>query len=57
MDNRGLASVAEAGTLQLEFKYLAELSGDVKYWNSVEKVMAVMHEQPSMDGLVPIFIK
>lgn len=38
MDNRGLASVAEAGTLQLEFKYLAEISGDVNYWNRVEHV-------------------
>jgi hypothetical protein len=26
-------------TLQLEFKYLSELSGDKKYWNKAEKVL------------------
>ena len=38
MDNRGQSSVAEAGTLQLEFKYLSELTGNPIYWQKVEKV-------------------
>ncbi|GAA5913944.1 glycoside hydrolase family 47 protein [Sporobolomyces salmoneus] len=35
-DNYGLISVAEAGTLQLEFKYLSELTGNPVYWEKVE---------------------
>jgi hypothetical protein len=38
MDNRGLVSTAEVGTLQLEFKYLSHVSGDKVYWQKVEKV-------------------
>ncbi|GEM06966.1 mannosyl-oligosaccharide alpha-1,2-mannosidase, glycoside hydrolase family 47 protein [Rhodotorula toruloides] len=49
MDNRGWTSVAEAGTLQLEFKYLSHLTG--------KKVMDVIRKQPNKDGLVPIFMR
>ncbi|GAA6028046.1 hypothetical protein JCM8097_001846 [Rhodosporidiobolus ruineniae] len=55
-DNRGLTSVAEAGTLQLEFKYLSQLTGNPVYWQKVEKVMEIIRSQPSKDGLVPIFM-
>ncbi|KAH8921736.1 glycoside hydrolase family 47 protein [Atractiella rhizophila] len=55
-DNQGFSSIAEAGTLQLEFKYLSELTGDPKYWKAVEKVMHVVNGQPKKDGLVPIFL-
>lgn len=37
-DNNGWASLAEAGTLGLEFKYLSHLTGDLTYWRAVEKV-------------------
>lgn len=37
-DNGNMASLAEAGTLQLEFKYLSHLTGDYTYWDKVEKV-------------------
>ena len=37
-DLPGLVSVAEAGTLQLEFKYLSYLTGNDVYWRNVEKV-------------------
>lgn len=37
-DYVGLVSAAEVGTLQLEFKYLSHITGDPKYWRSVEKV-------------------
>ncbi|GAA5950758.1 hypothetical protein JCM8115_004964 [Rhodotorula mucilaginosa] len=55
-DNRGMTSVAEAGTLQLEFKYLSHLTGNRVYRDKVEKVMEVIRAQPSKDGLVPIFM-
>ncbi|GAA6000206.1 hypothetical protein JCM10207_007905 [Rhodosporidiobolus poonsookiae] len=55
-DNHGYTSVAEAGTLQLEFKYLSELTGNPVYWDKVKKVMDVIRDQPSKDGLVPIFM-
>ncbi|GAA5929629.1 glycoside hydrolase family 47 protein [Sporobolomyces koalae] len=63
-DNHGLISVAEAGseqfhstTLQLEFKYLSELTGDPVYWQVAEKAMRVIRQAPSKDGLVPIFMR
>ncbi|BGP54276.1 hypothetical protein JCM8202_000709 [Rhodotorula sphaerocarpa] len=55
-DNRGLISVAEAGTLQLEFKYLSHLTGNRVYRDKVEKVMEVIRGQPTKDGLIPIFM-
>lgn len=55
-DNNWMSSVAEAGTLQLEFKYLSELTGNPIYWNKVTTVMTLIREQGKMEGLVPIFI-
>jgi mannosyl-oligosaccharide alpha-1,2-mannosidase len=40
----------------LEFKYLAKLTGEAEYWRIVEKVMQVVDEKQSPDGLLPIFI-
>lgn len=37
-DNNGLASTAEAATLQLEFRYLSYLTGEDTYWEKVEEV-------------------
>jgi len=37
-DHPGLNSVAEVGTLQVEFKYLAQLTDNDEYWRTVEKV-------------------
>jgi hypothetical protein len=59
----GPSSTAEATTIQLEFKYLSHLTGDVKYWNAAEKVMERMNElvrdteSGALDGLVPIYIE
>ncbi|KAF8580119.1 glycoside hydrolase family 47 protein [Ramaria rubella] len=55
-DNNGLSSTAEAGTLQLEFKYLSYLTDDDSYWKAVEKVMNVMKKARVAPGLAPIFI-
>lgn len=59
----GPSSTAEATTIQLEFKYLSHLTGDMKYWNVAEKVMEHMNKLVSdpdsgaLDGLVPIYIE
>ena len=52
----GASSTAEATTLQLEMKYLAYLTGESHYWEKAEKVMQVVDDNGSKDGLVPIFI-
>ncbi|KAJ5709925.1 Mannosyl-oligosaccharide 1-2-alpha-mannosidase [Penicillium malachiteum] len=56
MFDGGAASTAEATSVQLEFKYLAKLTGEAEYWKAVEKVMEVVDEQNPQDGLVPIYI-
>lgn len=52
----GASSTAEATSLQLEMKYLAKLTGETNYWVSSEKVMKVVDDNGSRDGLLPIFI-
>jgi mannosyl-oligosaccharide alpha-1,2-mannosidase len=52
----GASSTAETTTLQLEFKYLAKLTGEKMYWDRVEKVMQVVDDNGATDGLVPIYI-
>ncbi|EZF32531.1 hypothetical protein H109_04442 [Trichophyton interdigitale MR816] len=54
--DNGASSTAEAGSLQLEFKYLAKLTGETHYWEKVEKVMEVIDGNQMQDGLLPIFI-
>ncbi|KAI1956416.1 mannosyl-oligosaccharide alpha-1,2-mannosidase [Ophidiomyces ophidiicola] len=54
--DNGASSTAEAGTLQLEFKYLAKLTGEPNYWEAAEKVMEVIEGNGKEDGLVPIYI-
>ncbi|KAL8730430.1 MAG: hypothetical protein Q9166_004068 [cf. Caloplaca sp. 2 TL-2023] len=52
----GASSTAEATSLQLEFKYLALLTGEKDYWEKAEKVVKVVDDNGEEDGLVPIFI-
>jgi hypothetical protein len=53
----GSSSLAEATTVQLEFKYLANLTGERDYWDKVEKVMEVVDgASPDTDGLRSIFL-
>lgn len=54
--DNGASSTAEATTLQLEFKYLAKLTGETHYWKTVEKVMEVVDSNGVEGGLVPIYI-
>jgi endoplasmic reticulum Man9GlcNAc2 1,2-alpha-mannosidase len=52
----GSSTTAEVSTVQLEFKYLAKLTGETLYWEKVEKVMEVLEGIKPQDGLVPIFV-
>ncbi|KAK2731141.1 mannosyl-oligosaccharide alpha-1,2-mannosidase [Onygenales sp. PD_40] len=52
----GASSMAEAATLQLEMKYLANLTGNEVYWRKAEKVMQVLDDNRMEDGLLPIFV-
>jgi mannosyl-oligosaccharide alpha-1,2-mannosidase len=52
----GASSTAEATTVQLEFKYLAKLTGEAEYWQIVENVMKVVDDKQQEDGLLPIFL-
>ncbi|KAJ2810636.1 mannosyl-oligosaccharide alpha-1,2-mannosidase, partial [Coemansia sp. 'formosensis'] len=51
-----LSSTAEVATLQLEFRYLAKLTGKQKYRKYVDRIMDVMFKAPKYDGLVPIYM-
>ncbi|KAI4086831.1 MAG: hypothetical protein LQ344_007232 [Seirophora lacunosa] len=54
--DNGASSTAEATSLQLEFKYLAMLTGEKDYWTKAEKVMQIVDDNAMEDGLLPIFI-
>jgi mannosyl-oligosaccharide alpha-1,2-mannosidase len=57
MDFAG-ASTSEATTLQIEFRHLTILTGDIKYWRAAENVMTriMKNNPPGFEGLVPIYI-
>ena len=55
-DDSGASSTAETTTLQLEFKYLAKLTGEKLFWDKAEKVMQLVDDNGAKDGLVPIYI-
>ncbi|KAI1489046.1 amino acid permease [Biscogniauxia mediterranea] len=55
-DEGGASSTAETTTLQLEFKYLAKLTGEKYFWDKAEKVMEVVDNNGAEAGLVPIYI-
>ncbi|KAJ7154327.1 glycoside hydrolase [Mycena crocata] len=59
-DSGGLGGgIAEATTLQLEFKYLAELTGRVVFWRKAEKVMEVVNRDQARipNGLAPPMLR
>ncbi|KAK8126255.1 glycoside hydrolase family 47 [Apiospora kogelbergensis] len=47
----GASSTAETTTLQLEFKYLAKLTGEKYFWDKAEKVMKVVDDNGVEGGL------
>jgi len=50
------AVLAEYGTIQLEFKYLAQKTGLRKYWDVAERPMLLLHSLPKPHDLYPTFI-
>jgi hypothetical protein len=50
-------STAEATTLQLEFRDLAELTKNATYWHKAEKVMKVVRAARLPSNLAPISMK
>jgi hypothetical protein len=52
----GASSTVEATTLQLEMKYLSNITGNDIYWRQAEKVMEVVDGIGAPEGLVPIFL-
>lgn len=55
-EDDGVSSTAEVGSMQLEFKYMAKLTGEKIYWEKPEKAIQVIDDNGAQDGLVPIFI-
>ena len=49
-------SIAEAGTLQLELKYLAYITQDERFWKAADKIMAKLVAKLPEDGLVPYML-
>ncbi|KAJ2875612.1 mannosyl-oligosaccharide alpha-1,2-mannosidase [Coemansia asiatica] len=49
-------SVAEAGTLQLEFRYLSKLTGNPEYRRQVDRVAQFLSKAQKHDGLMPLYI-
>ncbi|KAF9078021.1 glycoside hydrolase [Rhodocollybia butyracea] len=49
-------STAEAATLQLEFRYLAQLTKNDTYWYKSEHVMAIINKAKLPHNLVPIYM-
>ncbi|KAJ3126098.1 hypothetical protein HK098_007896 [Nowakowskiella sp. JEL0407] len=55
--NGGASSTAEVTTLQLEYKFLALLTGNPAYWKLVDDISKIVDKADGKkDGLVPIFI-
>ncbi|KAI0297605.1 glycoside hydrolase [Multifurca ochricompacta] len=55
-EGHGIVSTAEASTLQLEFRYLSELTDEDVYWKKAERVMAVVKAARMPPGLASIFM-
>lgn len=52
----GASSMAEAATLQLEMKYLSNLTNNEVYWRKAERVIEVLDSNGMEAGLLPIFV-
>ncbi|OCB89004.1 glycoside hydrolase [Sanghuangporus baumii] len=55
-DNNGWVSTAEVSTLQLELRYLSELTDDDTYWRAAEKVMYLIRQSKINPHVVTIFM-
>jgi len=50
----GAAVLSELGSLQLEFRFLAEATGDMKFESASMKAFQIMHRHMPKSGLFPI---
>ncbi|KAJ2610820.1 mannosyl-oligosaccharide alpha-1,2-mannosidase [Coemansia sp. RSA 1365] len=50
------SSTSEVSTLQLEFRYLAKLTGKQSYQLQVDRIMDIIFKAPKFDGLVSNYI-
>lgn len=53
----GALLTSEAATLQLEFKYLAKLTGETLFWEKAERVMEALEANKAEAGILPIFVR
>jgi hypothetical protein len=51
------AILAEFGTIQMEFRYLARISGNTEFAKKTERVFEIMKEIAPADGLYPYFYR
>ena len=49
--------ISEAGTLQLEFRYLAKMTQETQYATKSEKVFEVFNKMSPPNGLFPYFVR
>jgi hypothetical protein len=52
----GASSMAEAGTLQLEMKYLSNITKQEIYWRKAEKIIKVFDDNSMGESLLPIYV-
>ena len=52
----GASLLAEIGTVQVEFRYLAKATGNQNMADKANKVFKIMHDQHIPNGLYPIYI-
>jgi len=52
----GSSLLAEIGTIQVEFRYLAEITGRKDFREKADKVFQIMNTKRGPDGLYPIYI-
>ena len=50
------SSVSEVTSIQLEFRDLTQLTGDLRYKEAVDRTMEKVQSQPKRHNLVPLFI-
>ena len=51
-----MSNIAEAGSLQLEFRYLAKMTGNTEYEDLVMKIFNYIVEEQPESGLFPVNI-
>ena len=52
----GSSLLAEIGTVQVEFRYLAKATGIDSFAEKANKVFDIMHKKHPSNGLYPIYI-